>query len=722
MKDVFALTPDEIADLPPDGGAGFNRLIFEESPYLLQHARNPVDWYPWSEEAFERAAMEEKPVFLSIGYATCHWCHVMEHESFEDEEIAALINDNFVAIKVDREERPDLDHVYMAVTQGLTGSGGWPMTVVMTPDRKPFFAGTYFPKESGYGRPGMRDLLPRLMEAWHDQREEVVSSAEEITRWLSGNAGSWPARELDVEILHEAYRALARSFDPAAGGFGQEPKFPSPHNLRFLLRYWKRFEEPHALEMVELTLEKMYRGGIHDHIGGGFHRYSTDPIWLVPHFEKMLYDQALIAEAALDAFLVTRRPVFADIARDIFTYVMRDLTDEQGGFYSAEDADSEGEEGRFYLWTGEEVTSILGPDADLFGLAYTLEEEGNYRDEASGGLTGQNIPYRRLPDETVAAESDLTPEDLDERLKTCRRQLFDVREERIRPLRDDKVLTDWNGLMISALARGGRILGDPGYTRAAERAARFVWEGLRDDEGRLLKRWRRGNAGLTAHLDDHAFYLQGLIDLHDSTREVIWLERAVTIAGQMVERFLDPDEGGFFFTASDAEELIVRKKEIHDGATPSGNSAAAFALLKLGRITARTGWEEIAAGIMESFGGQVGRAPAGFTGLLCALDFLIGPSTEVVMMLERLSTEYLPNTVTLFRPTGDEDPAIIDFAPYTRAQTGDDERAVAYVCRDYSCNRPVSDVDEMMSLIADQTGDATQPVEIRRCSNATVVA
>ncbi len=713
MKDAFTLTAEEIAELPSDGGPGFNRLIFEQSPYLLQHARNPVEWYPWGEEAFKKAAREDKPVFLSIGYATCHWCHVMEHESFEDEEIAALLNDNFVAVKVDREERPDLDHVYMAVTQGLTGSGGWPMTVVMTPERKPFFAGTYFPKESGFGRPGMNDLLPRLMEAWKDQRDEVVHSAEEITKWLSGDTDSGPDRELGEETLHEAFQALAHNFDPVAGGFGQEPKFPTPHNLLFLLRYWKRFDEPHALDMVESTLEKMRNGGIYDHIGHGFHRYSTDPIWLVPHFEKMLYDQALIAEAALETFLATGRHEFAGIARDIFTYVLRDLTDGQGGFLSAEDADSEGEEGQFYLWTAEEVTSVLGLDAPLFCRAFALEGEGNYRDEATGELTGRNIPHKRLTGEAMSAETGLSPEALAEKLEDCRARLFAVREQRIHPLKDDKILTDWNGLMISALARGGRILGDEAYTRAAERAARFIWNEVRDEQGRLLKRSRRGQAGLPAHLDDHAFYLQGLMDLYEATFDTEWLKWSIEIAGQMAERFHDPGSGGFFFTASDAEDLIVRKKEIYDGAIPSGNSVSALGLLRLSRITARPEWEEIAAGILHSFGGQVAHAPAGSTRLLLALDFLIGPSTEVVIagrsgaadthqMFDALSGEFQPNMVTLFRPVDEDEPEIVDLAAHTRSRTSIEEKATAYVCRDYSCNRPVTSVNEMMAFI-DQT-------------------
>ncbi|MFC1499648.1 thioredoxin domain-containing protein [Candidatus Zixiibacteriota bacterium] len=715
MQDVFTLSAEEIAALPSDGGSEFNRLIFQQSPYLLQHARNPVDWYPWGTEAFEKAAREEKPVFLSIGYATCHWCHVMEHESFEDEEIAGLLNDHFVAVKVDREERPDLDHVYMAVTQGMTGSGGWPMTVVMTPDRKPFFAGTYFPRESRYGRPGMSDLLPRLMEAWSGQRDEVMNSAEEITQWLSRNQGSGSGRELDEEIFHEAYRALANHFDPVAGGFGQEPKFPSPHNLLFLLRYWKRFGEPHALEMVELTLEKMRSGGIHDQIGHGYHRYSTDPIWLVPHFEKMLYDQALIAEAALDTFLATGKQDFADIAREIFTYVLRDLTDGHGGFYSAEDADSEGEEGRFYLWTTEEVGSVLGEDAPLFCRALSLEEEGNYRDEATGELTGRNIPHQRLTIETVAAESGLTSAELDMKLENCRRRLFDVRQERAHPLKDDKILTDWNGLMISALARGGRVLSDETFTLAAERAAHFIWNEVRDAEGRLLKRSRQGIAGLSAHVDDYAFYLRGLIDLYEATGKVEWLGRSTEIADQMVKYFHDPDDGGFFFTGADSERLIVRKKEIYDGAVPSGNSVAALSLLCLSRMTARSEWEEIATGIIRSFGEVVGRAPAGYTYFLSALDFLIGPSIEVVVagnqgaedtrqLLEALSKIYQPNMVTLFRPTDEEDPEITTLAPWTRTQVGTDDRATAYVCMDYTCHRPVTEKEKMMALITDQTG------------------
>ena len=626
----FALTPAERNALPPDGGPHYNRLIFSRSPYLLQHADNPVDWHAWGPEALARAHREEKPIFLSIGYATCHWCHVMAHESFEDEEVAALLNRDFISIKVDREERPDLDHLYMTVTQGMTGRGGWPMTVVLTPDGKPFLAGTYFPARERQGRPGLLELLPRLIESWTLRRHQVVESAEQITDWLSKTTGGGEPHPMGPEVLERAFGQLSERFDAVHGGFGGAPKFPTPHHLCFLLRYACRTGEQRAQQMSIRTLQQMRRGGIWDHLAGGFHRYSTDAQWRLPHFEKMLYDQALIAEAYLDGYVVTGEAALARTARGIFTYVCRDLADPLGGFRSAEDADSEGEEGRFYLWTTSAVRSALADAdrADLFLKVYGLTEQGNYREEVSGRPTGRNLLCLDRPLEEWAGLLDMALEDLERELELARSRLYQVRSARMRPLLDDKVLTDWNGLMIAALARGARVLEDAALAGEAVAAARFVWEHLRDGRGRLLKSWRDGEAGLPAHLNDYAFMAAGLVELHLSTREVLWLERAVELVELMMAHFWDDVGGGFFFTADDGEPLLVRAKEFTDGAIPSGNAVAARTMLRLARLTGRPGWERQAERLLEAAGGQLAAAPIAATAMMCALELAVAdPNT-----------------------------------------------------------------------------------------------
>ncbi len=475
-----------------------NRLGSEQSPYLLQHADNPVDWYPWGEEAFEAARRENKPIFLSIGYSTCHWCHVMEHESFEDPEIARLLNAGFIAIKVDREERPDIDSIYMTVCQMMTGSGGWPLTIVMTPDKRPFFAATYLPKESRYGRSGMLDLLPRLREAWLNEPDRIEQAAQSVLEALNSSQGSTRGNDLDQAVLSAALEQARSRFDPRYGGFGTRPKFPTPHQLLFLLRSWHRDRDPATLEMVEKTLTAMRLGGIYDHVGFGFHRYSTDEKWLVPHFEKMLYDQAMLALAYTAAYQVTGKALYAQTVDEIFTYVLRDMTASEGGFYSAEDADSEGEEGKFYLWSEDDIRQILSPgDAEFVMASLNVLPVGNFHDEATGQNTGANILHLTAP----LGESEQQQWD------DLRGQLFSAREKRVHPSKDDKVLTDWNGLMIAALARAGQVLGRPAYTDAAEKAATFILGTLRDDSptGGLLLRYRGGQAGITGHLDDYAF-------------------------------------------------------------------------------------------------------------------------------------------------------------------------------------------------------------------------
>ncbi len=659
----------EIAKLPPDGGPEFNRLVFEKSPYLLQHARNPVDWYPWGAEAFERAAKEDKPIFLSVGYSTCHWCHVMERESFEDAEVAALLNASFVCIKVDREERPDVDQVYMAVTQAMTGSGGWPMTVVMTPGKKPFFAGTYFPKSAMAGRPGLMEIVPKLVEAWKTQRQEIAAHADQVAAWLSGSLAGAPGDPLAPSTLETAARELASRFDSAEGGFDSAPKFPLPHQVRLLLRWWRRSGDAHALEMAERTLQAMARGGIRDHLGGGFHRYSTDRRWLVPHFEKMLYDQALVALAYVEAFEATRKDEYRDVAREIFGYVLRDLTSPEGGFYSAEDADSEGVEGKFYRWSPAELAAVLGDeDGTLFARVYGVTPAGNLRESR-----GESVLHLEQPEK--GAEAGLRAW-----LAASRAKLFAAREGRVRPLRDDKVLADWNGLMIAALAHGARAFDEPAYAGAARRAAEFVLSKLRDDKGRLLKRWRQGEAAHAAVLEDHAFLCWGLIELYETDFDVRWLSEAIRLADEMSARFWDGKDGGFFFTAGDAEALLARGKEAYDGAIPSGNSVAALDLLLLAHLTGRTEFLQQTQRLFKAFSGEIARGPSRYSQMLIALDLSAGPASEIVIagepgredaraMLRAVRSRFLPNTVVILRPEGD-DPPIAKLAEFVREQRG----------------------------------------------------
>jgi uncharacterized protein YyaL (SSP411 family) len=494
-----------------------NRLVQEKSPYLLQHAFNPVDWYPWGDEAFEKAKQQDKPIFLSIGYSTCHWCHVMERESFEDEHVARALNRVFVCIKVDREERPDIDSIYMAACQAMTGSGGWPLSILMTPEKRPFFAATYIPKTSHFDRMGLLELTERVEMLWQKSREEVNQAADKILAELQAANTITPGEGMSEDMLDLAYTQLAARYDSDYGGFGQAPKFPTPHNLTFLLRYWQRTGKREALEIVEKTLTQMSRGGICDHLGFGFHRYSTDRQWLLPHFEKMLYDQALLAIAFLEAYQATGRSSFANTAREIFTYVLRDMTGQEGGFYSAEDADSEGEEGKFYVWSSAELQAILGEeDAALFSKVYNIRPEGNFFDEATHRLTGKNIPHLTMTPPALAGVADAEHREMSDRLTEIRKKLYQTRSHRVPPHKDDKVLTDWNGLMIAALAIGGRVLNDASFTKAARKAAEFVLARLKKD-GRLLKRYRQGTAALPAHLDDYAFMVWGLLELYETT-------------------------------------------------------------------------------------------------------------------------------------------------------------------------------------------------------------
>ncbi len=689
----------------------FNRLKFEKSPYLLQHAENPVDWYPWGKEAFEKARKENKLIFLSIGYSTCHWCHVMAHESFEDPLVAKLLNDEFVSIKVDREERPDIDKIYMTVCQMLTGIGGWPLNLIMTPDKKPFFATTYIPKESRFGRTGIVDLIIQIRNIWLSRKNEVLKSADQIISSLKQTSKDSSAEDLNEYVLKSAYEQLATRFDKDNGGFGGAPKFPSPHNLSFLLRYWKRSGDRHAWDMVKKTLLAMRQGGIYDHIGYGFHRYSTDSQWVLPHFEKMLYDQAMIAMAYIEAYQATGEKDYEKIAREIFTYVLRDLADKEGAFYSAEDADTEGEEGKFYLWNEDEIKQVLNPEEfELITNVFYLEKDGNFRDEATGTKTGQNILYLKKSWSETASDLSISVSALHHSLKPVLKKLFMEREKRIHPHKDDKILADWNGLMIAALARGAQAFDEPIYAEAAQKAAQFILEKMRREDGRLYHRYRDNQASILANLDDYAFFIWGLLDLYETTYDVYFLQTAAKLNNELIDHFWDSQEGGFFFTPDDGETLITRSKDIYDGAVPSGNSVSVLNLLRLGRITAHSDFERKAAQIGRAFFSTVKQFPAAHTQLMTALDFAVGPYYEIVIvgrtqgkgidkMLKALRSVFVPNKVVLVRSLDKDSSDLLKMAEFTKHFSMIDDKTTAYVCTNAKCNIPTTDPGKMLDLL-----------------------
>ncbi|MFP4228485.1 MAG: thioredoxin domain-containing protein [Salinivenus sp.] len=704
-----------------------NRLADEQSPYLRQHKDNPVDWYPWGEAAFEKAQAEDKPIFLSIGYSTCHWCHVMERESFEDETVARLMNETFVSIKVDREERPDVDSLYMEVCQMMRGQGGWPLTVLLTPDRKPFFAATYLPKEGRFQQTGMLSLIPKIQRLWEDDRDKLLQDADKVTDLLRRSVEEETESEApDRETLDTAFEQLSRQFDGTHGGFGSAPKFPSPHNLLFLLRHGHRTGRARAVEMVTNTLDRMRWGGLFDQVGGGFHRYSTDQRWVLPHFEKMLYDQAMHVLAYTEAYQVTGAKRYRQTAEAVISYVRRDLQAPEGGFYSAEDADSRSEEGTmeegaFYVWSIERVREILDEEtADLVVDVYNMHPEGNYQEEGTGKRTGQNVLYRERSLEAEAERQGMEPDALRARLDDARQTLRAHREDRPRPALDDKVLTDWNGLMIAALATAGRVFAEPAYETAAEDAAAFVLETMRTEEGRLLHRYRSGEADIQAQLDDYAFLVWGLIELYETTFDPRWLEEALRHMDVCLERFWDEARGGFYLTADDAEDLIVRPKEAADGALPSGNSVQLLNLLRLSRLTGRTAFEERADALARWAGRQARTRPTGATALLLGMEFALGTAREVVVagrmdaeetqaLLNTTRSVYSPSTVVLHRPPEDE-AAITRIAPFTAAQTPVNGTAAAYVCRDFRCEAPTTDPDTLRAQLSEVgDGDGAAP-------------
>ena len=678
-----------------------NRLALEKSPYLQQHADNPVDWYPWGDAAFEKAQRDDQPIFLSIGYATCHWCHVMAHESFENGMVAGALNDGFVSIKVDREERPDLDQIYMAVCQAMTGGGGWPLNLFLTPDGKPFFAGTYFPREQRMGMPGFLDIVAQIAQLWKTDRGRLFKIGADITHALQprGDAAAHQ-QPLDVNILKKAYDQLSRAFDPRWGGFGKAPKFPTPHHLTFLLRWYRRTQDVSALDMVERTLVEMRKGGIFDQVGYGFSRYSVDERWLVPHFEKMLYDQALLAMAYLEACQATGKKLYGEAAREIFTYVLRDMTAPDGGFYSAEDADSEGREGWFYLWTPDEVHRVLGPElGELFCRYYDISSAGNFEH-------GKNIAHITSPMQSFAEQRGLQLEELQRLLEDARNRLHAAREERVHPLKDDKILTSWNGLMIAALAKGYQVLGDSAYAAAAGKAANFLLETMRDPSGRLLRRYRDGQVAYRGYLDDYTFLVWGLLDLYEAAFDIRYLEEALRLNGEMLELFWDEPNGGCFFTAHDGEQLIVRDKDIYDGAVPSGNSVAALNLLRLSRMTGDVSLEQKAERMLQAFSGLVGDYPMAYTQFLNAVEFALGPAQEIVIagdpaspvtkeMQAVVQRAFLPNRVLLFKPVGAEGERLAAVCAYAQSLHPVDRQPTAYICENYACQKPITAIDEL---------------------------
>ncbi|HNU38911.1 MAG TPA: thioredoxin domain-containing protein [Methanothrix sp.] len=681
-----------------------NRLISETSPYLLQHAHNPVDWYPWSEEAFQAAAREDRPVFLSVGYSTCHWCHVMARESFQDPEVADLLNRTFICIKVDREERPDIDQIYMNAALAMTGRGGWPLSIIMTADKKPFFAATYIPKRGSFGQAGMMEIIPRIGELWRENRDELLRSADQILDHLK-QAAVVPSPEdeaLDESLLKRGYDALASIYDPQNGGFGGAPKFPAPHNLLFLLRYWKRSKDAFALQMVEETLQAMSMGGVFDHLGGGFHRYSTDAGWRIPHFEKMLYDQATMAMAYTEAYQATGKKEYARTVQEILGYVLRDMTSQQGGFFSAEDADSEGEEGAYYLWGAEELKEVLEKeDLRLLIRLFDIYESGNFE-------TGRNILIARSTFKDAASVLGVSEGDLWRRWEGIRERLLSVREKRVHPQKDDKILADWNGLMISALAKAAQALNRPDYANAAARAADFILNEMKTEDGRLLHSYREGSA-ISGCLDDYAFLVWGLIDLYETLFEIKYLRAAAKLTRAMIEHFWDNGKGGLFFSPDDASDLPLREKAFRDGAIPSGNSAAMLDLLRLSHLTGQPEWENKAWQLARASGASAAGQTLGYTMLLSSLDYGLGPAIQIALvgkkededaveMLKVIRERFLPSKSVLL--SQGEDTA--EMAEFARGLAKIEGKSAAYVCSGKSCRPPVTSPRELMLMLGEQ--------------------
>jgi uncharacterized protein len=694
-----------------------NRLAHETSPYLLQHRNNPVDWFAWGAAAIEKARREQKPIFLSIGYSACHWCHVMEHESFENAEIAGLLNGSFVSIKVDREERPDLDQIYMNAVQMLTGRGGWPMSVFLTPELKPFYGGTYWPPHESRGMPGFDQILAAVVDAWTHRRDQALVAADQLTAELQKigvtSEGSVESSPLSMDLINGAATQLRRSFDTTYGGFGQAPKFPHPMDLRLLLATYQRTKQPGLLEMVRLTLDRMAAGGIYDQLGGGFARYSTDARWLVPHFEKMLYDNALLARAYLDAYLVTGDVNYARVVRKTLDYVLREMTDPAGGFYSTEDADSEGEEGIYYTWTPDEIEAVLGEErGTTFGRVYDVTDSGNFE-----GRSILNLPKTH---EQCAQILNREPADLAAELTDSREKLFAARAKRVRPGCDDKVIVAWNGLMIDTMARACAALGEANYGAAASSAADFILKNMRRNDGRLLHTFRAGKATLDAYLDDYAALANSLVSLYETLGDERWIDEAVRLADVILDKFSDSEGGGFFYTASDHEQLLIRTKELTDSSTPSGNALAATALLRLGKLVGRADYLDAAEATLTVAAPIMERAPLAAAQILLALDDYLGPAYEMVLVgncgnddaeqaLSLIHQRFLPRCVFAFRlfdpskhrarehvPPGPDSPLLDELFA---GKASSDGGPVLYICQNFACQEPAGGVSAISAKL-----------------------
>lgn len=670
-----------------------NRLVNEKSPYLLQHAYNPVHWFPWGEEAFAKAKAEDKPIFLSIGYSTCHWCHVMERESFEDDEVAALLNDEYISIKVDKEERPDIDTIYMSVCQAMNGHGGWPLTILMTPEQKPFFAGTYLPKQSNGQMIGLMQLLTTIAALWKNEKHKLLDSGEEITRLLKSQEREQGNRVTpDKRLFGMAYLSFRSQFDSKYGGFGNAPKFPTPHHLLFLLRYAVEYKEEKALQMVEKTLEDMYRGGIYDHIGGGFSRYSTDDAWLVPHFEKMLYDNALLVIAYAEAYQITKNPLYEVVIRETLQYIMEELTDDMGGFYCAQDADSEGEEGKYYVFSQEEVMSLLGEKyGSWFNEQYDITPSGNFE--------GENIPNRIHKENLVEVSKES---------KQMRRKLYEYRQQRRKLHKDDKILTSWNSLMITAFTKAFQVLGDEFYLRAAKKAYQFICQDLQNEQGRLFIRYRDGHRQGFGNLEDYSFFIMAQLSLYEVTFDPAYLIHASKDADQMIDLFWDEEQSGFYYYGTDSETLLLRPKEVYDGAIPSGNSVAAYGMVKLAMITRKDRYLEIAKRQLDFLAGEIGEYPSSYTFSLCAMMLEIMDKQEIVCVLSNkldmddlkqiLRENYLPNTVIVaIEEETKESLGVI--APYVLEYQFAKDNSQIYICENFSCHAPLNGVEALKAYL-----------------------
>jgi uncharacterized protein len=703
-----------------------NHLINEKSPYLLQHAHNPVDWYPWGEEAFATARKENKPIFLSVGYSTCHWCHVMEGESYSDTQIAKIMNANFVSVKVDREERPDIDNIYMTFVQATTGSGGWPMNVWLTPDLKPFVGGTYFPAKDSNGNPVFRNVLLEVADAWKRRHDQIVASSKEITSQLQKfvQPSNSSGQKVSREILQKAYNQLAQSFDSEYGGFGGAPKFPRPVVLNLLLRTYAASpdspEGKHALEMTLFTLRKIAEGGIHDHLGGGFHRYSVDAVWHVPHFEKMLYDQAQLASAYLDAYQITHDSLFAATARDILDYVQRDMTGPEGGFYSAEDADSlvqagkpDHREGAFYVWTKDEVDHVLGPErAKVFDHVYGIEAKGNAGDsDTSGELAGKNILIERHSVADVAREFNSSEDQVRQLLEESRKLLLTARNQRPRPSRDDKVVTSWNGLMISAFARGAQVLDEPRYLTTARQAADFVQTKLyRENDKTLLRTYREGESKIDGFTDDYAFFIQGLLDLYEVSFDTDWLDLATALQNTQNALFWDKKGDAYFTTTGKDPNLFLRSKKDFDGAEPSPNSVSALNLTRLSWLFDNKDWHRTAEQTIDAFQVQLSRSPSSLPQMLVALDASQSAPREVVIagkpgasdtlaLLREVNNRYHPNEILILADGGPGQAYFTQKVEFFKDVHPIEDKATAYVCQNFVCQLPTNNLAVLSNLL-----------------------